>query len=573
MVPSRRVHEGRGIQGQPAFCTNGPGSHLEKQSLPPGPLPSIDRSGENEALDFLLALLSGALLALSFPRYGHPAFAWIALVPLLVALSSRRQSASRAFALGLLTGSVYFVGTIYWTSAVLRTFGGLASPLALLAMLLLAVYLALFPALTALLLSRLLPRAGPRAMLLVPAVWVATEYLRGYLFGGFPWVPLGNSQVTVLPVAQLASVLGVYGLSALVAFVNGSLAYMLLARGRARVVAGVAAALTLAAVGGWGAWRVADGRLTRAGIPLRVGLIQGNIAQEDKWNPSEARRIVTTYIAMTRDAVRRGAEFVVWPESSTPFMFEEDAAGAAALRALAREVQVPILFGSDQVDRSGDLIRLYNSAFLLTPKGETGGVYRKIHLVPFGEYIPFKEWLYFVSPLVERLAEFAPGTSAVILPVGEHAVTTAICYEVVYPSLIRDAVLAGSQLLTTITNDAWYGNSSAPYQHFELASMRAIEQGRYLARSANTGISGIVDPYGRVTTRSGLFEEVGLVGDVRMLTRRTIYAQVGDVIAHMAMALTALALVAIVRRPGSEASDMRRAADRAERRARGSRNR
>jgi apolipoprotein N-acyltransferase len=499
-------------------------------------------------LDYLQALLSGALLALSFPRFGHPAFAWIALVPLLVALTSKRQSARRAFTLGLVSGVVYFVGTIYWTGAVLRTFGGLASPLALLAMLLLAFYLALFPALTALVLNRIQTRIGPRAMLLVPAVWVATEYLRGYLFGGFPWVPLGNSQVTVLPVAQLASVLGVYGLSALVAYVNGSLAYMLFARGRARVVAGVAAAVTLAAVGGWGAWRVADGRLTRDGVSLRVGLIQGNIAQEDKWNPREARRIFTTYIAMTRDVVRRGAKFVVWPESSTPFFFEEDAAGGAALRALAREARVPILFGSDQIDRSGDVVRLYNSAFLLTPTGETGAVYRKIHLVPFGEYIPFKEWLYFVSPLVERLAEFAPGTSAVMLPVGEHAVNTAICYEVVYPSLIRDAVLAGSQLLTTITNDAWYGNSSAPYQHFELASMRAIEQGRYLARSANTGISGVVDPYGRVSTRSELFEQVGLVGDVRILTGRTIYAQVGDVVAYAAMALTAVALIAVGRR-------------------------
>src|SRR5919108_1800931 len=138
-------------------------------------------------LDYLLALLSGALLALSFPQYGHPAFAWIALVPLLIALTVRRSSARRAFLLGLLSGVVYFVGTIYWTGAVLRTFGGLASPLAILAMLLLALYLALYPALTALVLSRLQSRVGPHAVLLVPAVWVATEYLRGFLFGGFPW--------------------------------------------------------------------------------------------------------------------------------------------------------------------------------------------------------------------------------------------------------------------------------------------------------------------------------------------------------------------------------------------------
>ena len=498
-------------------------------------------------LPYVLALLSGALLALSFPRYGHPAFAWIALVPLLVALNGR-QTPFRAFTLGLVTGVVYFVGTIYWTGTVLQTFGGLAAPLAAMAMLLLALYLALFPALCALILGRLVRRAGPRALFLLPAVWVATEFLRGWLFGGFPWVPLGNSQVTVLPVAQLASVLGVYGLSALVAVVNAALAYAALARGRSRLVAVALTATLLLSVGGWGARRVADGSLTREGAPLRIGLVQGNIAQDDKWNPAEARRIFTTYVAMTRDVVRRGARFVVWPESSTPFMFEEDEAGGAALRALAGEVGAPILFGSDQIDRSGPVLQLFNAAFLITPEGATGAVYRKMHLVPFGEYIPLKRWLYFVSPLVERLAEFSPGTSMVMLPVGPHLASTAICYEVVYPSLIRSAVLGGSQLLTTITNDAWYGSSSAPYQHFALASMRAIEQGRYLARAANTGISGIVDPYGRVVQQSAIFEQVGLVGDVRTLTRRTVYAEIGDVVAYASMALTALALVTLRRR-------------------------
>ena len=499
-------------------------------------------------MDYGLALLSGALLALSFPRFGHPAFAWIALVPLLVALCGwRRQPPLRAFRLGLISGLVYFVGTIYWTGAVLRTFGGLAAPVATLAMLLLASYLALFPAFTALITARLVRHGGGRALFLMPAAWVSTEFLRGYLFGGFPWVPLGNSQVTVLPVAQLASLFGVYGVSALVAFVNAALAYALLSRGRGRAVALAVAGGVLALAGAWGAQRMADGSLTREGMPMRVGLLQANIAQEDKWDPREARRIFTTYLAMTRDAVTRGAEFVIWPESSTPFMFEEDAAGEAAVRDLAREVRVPILFGSDQVDRTGTAIRLYNAAFLVTPEGDTAAVYRKMHLVPFGEYIPFKAWLYFVSPLVERFADFAPGTSMVMLPVGAHLVNTAICYEVVYPSLIRSAVLGGSQLLTTITNDAWYGRSSAPYQHFELASMRAIEQGRYLVRAANTGISGVVDPYGRVVRRSGIFEEVSLVEEARVLTSRTMYAAIGDAVAYASMALTLLALVSVRR--------------------------
>jgi apolipoprotein N-acyltransferase len=496
------------------------------------------------------------LLALSFPRFGHPAFAWIALVPLLIALSGWRgrpgrvpgQPPMRAFLLGLTTGFVYFLGTIYWTGTVVQTFGGLATPVAVLAAMLLAAYMALYPALAALITSRLVNRGGAAALFFAPAAWVATEFSRGYFFGGFPWVPLGNTQVTVLPVAQLASVLGVYGLSALVSFVSTAIAYALLTSGRQRLVAAVAMVLVLGGVAGWGTWRISQGTLTREGTPIRIGLVQGNIPQELKWKNEEARRIFTTYIAMTRDVVKRGAQFVMWPESSTPFMFEEDEGGESALRALAREVNVPILFGSDQVDRSKTPLRMYNSAFMVAPSGATAAVYRKIHLVPFGEFIPFKGVASFVSPLVDSLGEFAPGDSMVMLPVGQHLISTAICYEVVYPGLIRQAVQGGSELLTTITNDAWYGQSSAPYQHFAMASMRAIEQGRYLARAANTGISGVVDPYGRVVAQSPLFEEVGMVEEVRVLKDRTIYSRIGDAIAYVSIVLLGVAFMAMRRR-------------------------
>ena len=497
-------------------------------------------------LDYSLALVSGALLALSFPRYGHPALAWIALVPLLVALAQKRHPPLKAFLLGLTSGFIYFAGTLYWTGTVIRTFGGIPLPAAMLGVVLLALYQGFFPALFALISSRLIARGGLVAVFLSAAAWIATEFFRGVVFGGFPWVLLGDSQVTVLPVAQLASVLGVYGVSGLVAFINAAVAYAMLTNGRRRAVAIAAAAGVLIATGAWGAARIADGALTRAGTPIRVGLIQANIAQEDKWKAGEARRIFTTYIAMTRDAVKRGAEYVIWPESATPFMFENDPAGQEALRALAREVRVPILFGSDQeVTRPEPA--LYNAAFLVTPDGRTAAVYRKIHLVPWGEFIPMKRLLFFVSPLVDSFTDFSPGTEMVLLPIGSHLASTAICYEVVYPSLIRQAVQGGSELLTTITNDAWYGHSSAPYQHFALASMRAIEQGRYLARAANTGISGVIDPYGRIVRQSSIFEQDALVEQVRFLTVRTIYSRIGDVIAYIAIALVGLGLVLLRR--------------------------
>ena len=476
-------------------------------------------------------------------------------MPLLVALSGWRgargrlpgQPPLRAFGLGLSSGVVYFIGTLYWTGTVVQQFGGLSTPLAVLAMLLLALYQGACPAISSLIVGRLIGRAGSKGVLLSAAPWVAMEFCRGVMFGGFPWVLLGSSQVAVLPVAQLASVLGVYGVSALVAIVNALIAYSVLMDGRRRITAIASAVVVVALVGAWGAWRVADGSLTRSGTPIMVGLVQGNIRQDEKWDPQQARRILTTHLSMTRDAVRRGARYVLWPESSTPFMFEEDAEGGAAVRALARELNVPLLFGSDQIER-GPTPHLYNAAFLLRPDGQTAAVYRKMHLVPFGEFIPLQRWLSFASPLVGSFGEFAAGTSVVMLPVGEHLTSTAICYEVVYPALSREAVLSGSELLTTITNDAWYGHSSAPYQHFAQASMRAIEEGRYLARAANTGISGIVDPYGRVVKESGIFEQVALVGEVRFLTARTIYAVIGDAVAYVAIALTLAALLAFGRR-------------------------
>ena len=249
---------------------------------------------------------------------------------------------------------------------------------------------------------------------------------------------------------------------------------------------------------------------------------------------------------MTREAIAQGAQAVLWPESSTPFFFEEDKPNAEQVRALARDAQVPLLFGSDQMER-GTPPRYFNAAFLVRPDGTTGGVYRKMHLVPFGEYVPLKKLLFFAAPLVEAVSDFSPGLDPALLPIGGHPVSTAICYEVVYPDLVRRFVRNGSQLLTTITNDAWFGRTSAPYQHFEQASMRAIENGRYLVRAANTGISGIVDPYGRVIVASRIFEPAVIVGEARFLQSTTVYTRIGDVFAY-ASSVATLALLAVSRR-------------------------
>jgi apolipoprotein N-acyltransferase len=445
----------------------------------------------------------------------------------------------RAFALGLVAGALYFGGTLYWTPDVLRTFGGISLPLAVAAGALLVAYLALFPALVAVLVAGVCGLIGPPGVLAAPVVWVAAELARRWILGGFPWVLLGSSQAGVTPIVQTASLAGVYGLSAVVVFVSAALALAIAGRGRARWMAPAAAAALVGVLAGWGAWRVRDGALVRGGQPVRVALVQGNVLQNEKWDRARATGILNRYLTMTREGAARGASLIIWPESSTPFMFEHDAVGRFAIIRLAQELGVAMLFGSDQYE-AGEPARFYNSAFLLGPDGQTKAVYRKMHLVPFGEYVPLKRLLFFVAPLVESVSDFSPGEEHVVMPLGEHRLSTAICYEVVYPDLVAAFARRGSQLLTTITNDAWYGHSSAPHQHFWQATLRAVEQGRYLARAANTGISGIVDPYGRVVVQTPIFEQTVTVGEVRYLDGRTLYARTGDAFAYACLFATLL---------------------------------
>ena len=477
------------------------------------------------------------LLALSFPKYGHPAVAFIALVPLLVVL--RGASPRRGFILGLIAGFIHYAGTVYWTGATVSTFGGLPVFVAVIVAGLLALYMAAYVAVFGAITAILLRRFRIAGLWLAPAVWVSLEFLRGILIGGFPWIPLGNTMVTFLPIAQLASVVGVWGLSLYVAMLNAGFAVAAVSSGRRRVIGAAVSIVLIAAVSVWGGMRLASNTLTQ-GTPIKVGLIQGNIAQTDKWNPARAGMIVDRYLQLSTQAVQQGAQFLIWPESSTPFYFEEDLSGGL-VRGLVRTLGVPLLLGSDEME-DGDPPKNYNSAFMLDTHGATAAIYRKIHLVPFGEYVPFQRLLFFVGPLVEAVSAFSPGTRVTMMPVEGHMVSTAICYEITYPALQREAVREGSEMLTTITNDAWYGDSSAAYQHFEMAIMRAIEQGRYLVRSANTGISGIVDPYGRVLIRTNLFETVAVVGEARFVQAKTVYATIGDLAAHLSAAVVTVAL-------------------------------
>ncbi len=490
----------------------------------------------------LSGALSGALLVLSFPTWGHPLAAWVALVPLLVTMAAGAPP-RLAFRAGLVAGLVHFAGILPWLTQVMMQFGGIPRPLAVVLNGLLVLYLATFPAAWAAMTALLLRRFGPPALMAAAPVWLTTELGRLWVLGGFPWELLGYSQTGVLPVAQLASLFGVHGVTLLVVLVNSALALALVASWRTARTPVLATVGVVAAVLVFGAVRLADNRLVDVGTPLQVGLVQGNIAQEQKWDPALRASILERYLSLSRDTARDGAELIVWPESATPFGFEEHP-GGEAVRQLARDTGAHLLFGSTQ-RRQDTVVRLFNAAFTVGPDGDTTAVYHKRHLVPFGEYVPLSSLLFFAQPLVESIVPFSPGTGPVTLPIGSHLTSTAICYEIIYPALVRSFVRDGSQLLTTITNDAWYGRSAAPHQHFQQATMRAIEQGRYLVRAANTGISGVVDPYGRVLARSALFETTVLNEEVRLIDELTVYGRIGDLLAYLCLFVTLTASVGV----------------------------
>lgn len=314
------------------------------------------------------------MLAASFPKFGHPAFAWIALTPLMVA-AALAQSAGKGriyiAALGWLTGAVYFAGTLYWVVGTIATYGGIPWFVAALAGALLVSYVSIFPAVFALLVAQSVRRLGVTGIWLAPFFWVATEWVRSSFGSGFPWVLLGTSQSRVIPVVQLASVTGVYGLSFLVALVNAAAAAVVLSRRRVHLWGACATGAVLAVVAVSGIVRISNGALMRSGTPLRVGIVQGGIEQDAKWNSTYRDPIMTRHLELSRRVLAMNAQLVIWPESSTPFYFDAEPQLADPVRTLAVQSRTPFLIGTDEFERgtvggAGD--RYYNAAVMVGPE-------------------------------------------------------------------------------------------------------------------------------------------------------------------------------------------------------------
>jgi len=496
-----------------------------------------------------LAVGSGLLLAASFPSVDWEWLAWVGLWPLLRAIDDR--SPARAFRLGWLTGFVFYLCTMYWVGYTIRHYANLPLPIVAGIVVLMASVLAVYHGLFAAGL-RLFARGGRSVVWVAPALWVTLEWLRGWFFIGFPWGDLGYSQYRFHDLVQIAEVTGVYGVSAVLVLFNVVAAEVLRERGRdvrRQLPALVTVTVLVFVLPALGRWRVA----TLAHEPIvgsmRVGLTQGNVEQDRKWDPAFQNETLDRYHRLTLAAAQEGAHLIVWPETAAPFFLQEPGARRESVLELARQAKVPLLIGSPAFERhEGNEIEQRNRAYLIEPDGREGAFYDKMQLVPFGEYVPFQRVLFFVNQLVTAVATLGPGEETTVFQIPEGRFGVLICYEGIFPALTRRFVNGGADFLVNVTNDAWYGRTAAPYQHLVQATFRAIENRVPLVRAANTGISAIVDADGRIRWQGPLFEMLWHVDDIHWTGVRTFYTRFGDVFVWLCVFVTALGVIGAVLR-------------------------
>lgn len=512
-----------------------------------------------------LVILSGIILGLTFPKFNLSWLAWFALLPWILVLL-QPISLRQAFLHAFVFGSAFYAVLLYWVVEVMHKYGFFPLPLAVLFYLGFAIYNALFVAVFGLLARKILTQnylflknfvpTGAQIAILNSlwgaALWVAVELWQTHMFGGFPWCLLGYSLVDNLGIMQVTTVTGIYGVSFLVCLVNLLLAHALYQRKRP-LFFGAAILLGLILTGDFAfrAWTASNpspsaDSTTLAPAEHRVAILQMNIPQDTEWT----RPTLEAWLNVLEQMLMNSrSELAVMPENPAPFYYPDDREFTDRLKAMVKRSGSTVIAGVVMAhpDRQGKP-GVYNSAATLAPDGHLLAEYDKQHLVPFGEYIPTRRYLSFLGKLTNEISDFSAGQEYTLSPINGNRAAILICYEAIFPDLVRRFTGRGADVLINITNDGWYGRSAAPYQHFEMARVRAIENRRYLIRAANTGISAIIDPYGRVIERTRLEQQVVLRGVYEYRTDQTFYARFGDAFAWLCMVLSLGSLILVFAR-------------------------
>jgi apolipoprotein N-acyltransferase len=518
---------------------------------------------------WLLVGLSSFLQVLIFPLPGLYVLSWIAFAPLVVALlrarpagvleiegSANLQAATpgQAFLLAYVSGILWYAGTCYWIYDTMHQYGGLSAPLALLALFLFCLYLGLYHGLFGLLLSLSVGpgRDNRLALATAPFLWVAVELARNGITG-FPWNLLGTAQVDNISLSRITTWTGVYGVSFEIMLVNVAVASAFLVPRKKRnalLLASLAAAAVLQA-----------GSLVDApelSTDRSALLVQENLPVDASWTRDTFERTlgeltdlsvkaaVTPSSSPAHGLAQDKMDLIVWPESPAPF-FTSDPLFRDPLSQMARETHSWVVtgaIGSTPAPQSGTShSQMFNSAALISPTGEWITRYDKVHLVPFGEYLPFPRLFAFAGGLTKEVGEFKAGTSRAPFNAGGTRLGVFICYESVFPGEVRQFADQGAQVLVNLSNDGWYGDSGAYAQHLNQTRMRAVENDRWLLSATNTGVTASIDPYGRIVARLPRKERDALVAPYALTSVTTFYTRHGDWFAWLCAIISTGALL------------------------------
>lgn len=505
---------------------------------------------KNQFFRYGACALSGLFLFLCFPLPNWNYLVWIASAPLLAALVNERRP-RHAFLQAYLTGMIFFAGSCYWFVFVMERHGGLGPVLALGVLLLFVLVFSLYFGVFGLIFAWTAARSQARALALSPFLWVTMEIARTYVLTGFPWNLLGYA-VQSPGLQRLASFTSVYGLSFLAVVTSALLVSIFIEPRRPWSSIAFAVWLVMLAGANWIAAPpvLPPGRdaaiLLQPDVPLDLDILEHWAPWRE---PAQLNHLVGLTLA-ARDKVNPPSvdpPLVVWSENPAPFYFDRDPVFRQAMEKMARQIQSNVVVGT-MTTNQGDGGRPRNSAIVLDPAGHELLQYDKIHLVPFGEYVP--DWAFpgKIGKITLEVGDFVAGTNYRVARTPQGGIGVFICYEAIFPQLVRRLAAEGATVLVTISDDTWFGDSSAAFQHLEMARFRAIENGRYLLRSTNDGITAVVDPYGRVLEKAPRHGQLVLTGRFSYLAGETFYMAHGDVFAWVCVAISIMLLMGAWRR-------------------------
>jgi len=482
----------------------------------------------------LPAIASGFFATLCFPPVSAWPLAFVALVPMLVALATARPSRANAFKTGFLFGVAFYLTLLWWVAKLIPTAGATIPWILVPALVVMSLYLSLYPALFALGVGWLSGYRVAALALAAPGLWVLIDVLRSSGELAFPWGALGYALSDIPSLTQSAAAFGMNGLTFLVVLVNVLVALAYVARRTtARVLAAACALVVVGAMWTHGKRELSrvDALVSATPDVARVAVAQPNVDLALKWKREYRDSTMLTIERLAEEAAGVGAKLIVFPETAAPFYIESsDRVYRERLHDLARGLGAHIFIGflDHRYDGPGGALDVYNSSGLFSPDGALDK-YDKNHLLPFGEQLPLSSRLRWLRKIDFGQANFQPGPKTRPIAMDGTAFTPLICFESVFSYLCRRGVREGSEMFVNITNDGWFGDTPGPFQHAQMAILRAVEFRRFLVRSANSGVSMIVDPAGRVAASLGLYRQGILVADVTLLDTETFYSRHGDV--------------------------------------------